>query len=64
MGLLLLVAGAMLVIEGLVLALAPSRVEELLAALARFAPEARRLVGLIAVASGAALVALARMIGV
>lgn len=64
MGLLLLVAGAMLVIEGLVLALAPSRVEELLAALARLAPEARRLVGLIAVASGAALVALARMIGV
>ena len=63
MELLLLVAGGVLVVEGLVLALAPSRTVDLLAALARLAPEARRLIGLIVVAGGAALVALARMAG-
>lgn len=63
MELLLLVGGAVLVVEGLVLALAPSRIVDLLAALARLTPEARRLVGLIAVAGGGVLVALARMAG-
>ena len=63
MGLLLLVAGAVIAIEGLVLALAPSRIEDLLVVLMRLAPEARRLIGLIAVATGAALVALARIVG-
>lgn len=55
--------GLVLVIEGLALALAPSRFEDLLAALAALGPERRRLVGLGAVAAGVALVSLVRAFG-
>lgn len=56
--------GLVLVIEGLVLALAPSRIEDLLATLAALDPERRRMLGLVAVAAGVGLVALARWLGV
>lgn len=49
-----------LVIEGLVLALAPRRIEDALAFLAALSVETRRLMGLAALASGVALLALAR----
>ena len=48
--------GMVLVIEGLVFALAPSRLEDLLRALADIPVETRRLIGLAAVALGAVLV--------
>ena len=52
--------GLVLVIEGLALALAPSRIEEVLAVLAALGPEGRRRLGLAAVAVGVAVVALVR----
>ncbi|KMW60442.1 putative inner membrane protein YjeT [Candidatus Rhodobacter oscarellae] len=60
---LLLGLGLVLVIEGLVFALAPSRLEDLLEALRSVPPEARRLIGLTALALGVALVSLARWWG-
>ena len=63
MSLILLAIGLVLVVEGLALALAPSRLEEVLALLARLSREQRRMIGLGAVALGVALVALARWIG-
>lgn len=54
--------GLVLVIEGLALALAPSRIEEALAFLAALGPERRRLLGLGAVAAGVAVVALVRFL--
>ncbi len=56
--------GLVLVIEGLVLALAPSRLEDLLAALAALGRDQRRVLGLMAVAAGVALVGLARWLGI
>jgi hypothetical protein len=47
--------GMALVIEGLVFALAPSRLEDLLRVMQAIAPETRRLIGLAAVAAGAVL---------
>lgn len=64
MGLVLLGLGLVLVIEGLVLALLPGRIDEVLDMLRRMPPEARRLAGLAALAAGVALVALARALGV
>ena len=58
-----LALGLVLCVEGLVLALAPSRIEDLLSFLMRLPPETRRLLGLTAVATGAALVAGARALG-
>ncbi len=52
----LLGAGLVLVIEGLVFALAPSRLEELVKLIADTPIETRRTVGLIAVAIGVVLV--------
>lgn len=52
--------GLVAVFEGLVLALAPLRFEELLAWLARLDPATRRTLGLAFVAFGVALVWLAR----
>lgn len=54
--------GLVLVIEGLALALAPSRIEEALALLAALGPEGRRRLGLLAVAVGVAVVAIARFV--
>lgn len=48
--------GMVLVIEGLVLALAPSRLEELLAALQQIGPEARRILGLLCIVLGLAVI--------
>jgi uncharacterized protein YjeT (DUF2065 family) len=59
----LLGLGLVLVIEGLVLALAPSRLEDMLRALAALSRDQRRLVGLLAVAFGVGLVFLARQFG-
>ncbi|RMD91660.1 MAG: DUF2065 family protein [Alphaproteobacteria bacterium] len=59
----LLGLGLVLVVEGLVLALAPSRLEEILAMLARLPLETRRLLGLAAMTLGVLLVALARSLG-
>jgi uncharacterized protein YjeT (DUF2065 family) len=55
--------GMVLVIEGLVFALAPSRLEDLLEALSAIPPETRRLIGLVAVALGAVLTSWAISLG-
>ena len=52
-----------LIIEGLVYALAPSLIDRMLVALAAFPPEARRLMGLLALISGLALVWAAKALG-
>ena len=64
MGIALLALGLVLIVEGLVYALAPSLIEEMLAALRRLSLEARRMVGLGALASGVFLVWIASMFGV
>jgi len=60
MSLAALALGLVLAVEGLVLALAPRRVEDALRALASLTVENRRLVGLGALALGVALVWLFR----
>lgn len=60
---LLLGLGLVFVIEGLVLALAPLRMEQLLQALASLTRDQRRMIGLMSVAFGAALIAVARALG-
>lgn len=62
-GLLLLGAGLVLVIEGLVWALAPQMIEDLLAALRALTTDQRRLVGLFAIAAGVVLLWLAHSAG-
>lgn len=57
---LLLAFGLVLVFEGLVFALAPLRIEDLLKLMATISPDRRRQIGLVAVALGVGLVALAR----
>ena len=59
----LLAFGLVAIVEGLVLALAPLRLEQVLAMLARLSVEARRLIGLLSMVVGVALIALARGIG-
>lgn len=63
-GYILLALGLVLIVEGLVYALAPSLVEDLLAALRAMSLEQRRIVGLIALISGVALVWMAASLGV
>ncbi|MDJ1015851.1 MAG: DUF2065 domain-containing protein [Paracoccaceae bacterium] len=60
MELVLLGLGLVLVFEGLVFALAPSRLEELVKLIAEMPIETRRAIGLVAVAIGVFLVWLAR----
>ena len=55
--------GMVLVIEGLVLALAPSRLEDLLRLMSQIPVETRRLIGLAAVSLGAVLVSWAISVG-
>ena len=55
--------GLVLVVEGLLLALAPGRIVELLAAVARMPVSARRLIGMTALAIGAFLLTLAALLG-
>ena len=56
MGIAILALGLVLIVEGLVYALAPSLVEELLEALRELPLEIRRLVGVAALSIGMALV--------
>lgn len=60
MTLVVLGLGMALVIEGLVLALAPSRLENLVALVASLSRDQRRALGLVAIAAGVALVLAAR----
>jgi len=55
--------GLVLCLEGLVFALAPSRLEDLLKTLADLSKDKRRLLGLGALALGVALIWLARSLG-
>ena len=59
----LLALGLVLIAEGLVYALAPSLVEQMLVALAAIPPEARRLMGALALVTGLALVWAAKVLG-
>ena len=63
MTLVLLVIGSVLILEGLALALAPSRIEQLLAYFSALSSDKRRRAGLAAVALGAVLIAIARALG-
>ncbi|MES2667322.1 MAG: DUF2065 domain-containing protein [Pseudomonadota bacterium] len=63
MTLILLAFGLVLVVEGLALALAPLRIEALLAAFAAMTRDRRRLLGLAAMALGTGLIALAYLAG-
>ena len=64
MGIAILAIGLVLIVEGLVYALAPSLVEDMLAALRALTLEQRRMIGLAALALGVALVLLAASLGV
>jgi uncharacterized protein YjeT (DUF2065 family) len=59
----LLALGLVLIVEGLVYALAPSLIDQMLAALAAIPPEARRLMGLLALILGLVLVWAAKTLG-
>ena len=59
MATLLLGLGLVFVLEGLVLALAPSRIDDILRMLAEMPVETRRLIGLLAITSGGILLWLA-----
>lgn len=59
----LLALGLVLVAEGLIWALAPGLIEEMLAVLRRLTPDQRRMAGLTAAALGVALVWMARALG-
>lgn len=61
MSLVLLGLGLVLVIEGLVFALAPSRLDDLVKAMAELSRDQRRMIGLAALALGAVLVWLSQI---
>lgn len=58
---LLLALGAVAIVEGLVLALAPARLRDILALIERLDIEQLRLIGLLAATAGVGLVWLARL---
>ncbi len=62
MSTIILAVGLVLCVEGLVFALAPSRLEEVLEFLRKMAPERRRMIGLAALAAGVVLIWLAKII--
>jgi len=64
MGWIALGLGLVLVIEGLVFALAPSRLDEIVAIMAALSKEQRRAIGLVAVALGVGLVWVGKTLGV
>lgn len=64
MGYVLLGIGLVLVIEGLAIALAPSRLEEVLDYLRQIPVDTRRMLGLGAIGLGVVLVWIARSMGV
>lgn len=57
---LVLAIGLVAAIEGLVLALAPKRVEDAMRILAAMSPESRRLIGLVALSLGVLIIWIAR----
>ena len=59
----LLAIGLVLVVEGLVFALAPLRLEDILETLRNMPPESRRLIGLGALALGVLIIWLAKTLG-
>jgi uncharacterized protein len=59
----LLAVGLVLVVEGLAVALAPSRLEEVVAYLARLSKDRRRIMGLSALGIGTALIAVSKVLG-
>ena len=61
MSLILLGFGRVLVIEGRVFALAPSRLDDLVAMMAALSRDQRRMMGLVAIALGVLLVWLSRL---
>ncbi len=63
MSLLLLAVGLVLIVEGLALALAPSRMEEVLRLIASLGRDRRRVIGLVALGIGILLVWAARALG-
>ncbi len=63
-GIAILALGLVLIVEGLVYALAPSLVEDMLAALRQLSLENRRLVGFAALVAGVVLVWIAAAFGV
>lgn len=63
MSFVLLALGLVLAVEGLVIALAPKRLEDIVILLARIPVEQRRMIGLGALALGVVLVWLARGLG-
>ena len=63
MTLVLLGIGLVLIVEGLALALAPLRIEQVLAFFAGLSRDQRRFMGLAAVGLGVALVALSKGLG-
>ena len=54
--------GLVLILEGLVFALAPSRLDELLRAINQLSRDQRRVIGLVAVALGVGLVWISRLV--
>lgn len=60
MSIVLLALGLVLAVEGLALALAPSRMEEALRLIAEMARDRRRVLGLVALALGVVLIWMAR----
>ena len=60
----ILAIGAVLIFEGLVFALAPQRLDEVMALLARMPVDIRRLVGLATLAAGVGLLWVGHWIGV
>ena len=63
MTLVLLAIGSVLVLEGLALALAPLRIEQVLLFFARMTKDQRRMAGLISVGLGVVVLAIARSVG-
>jgi uncharacterized protein YjeT (DUF2065 family) len=63
MSIILLALGLVLVVEGLVIALAPKRLEDMMMLLVRIPVEQRRMIGLAALAAGVVLLWLARSLG-
>lgn len=63
MATILLAIGLVLAIEGLVFALAPSRLEDVLEALRQMPVSTRRLIGMLALTLGAILISLAKSLG-
>ena len=62
MDVLLLALGLVFILEGLVLALAPSRIEQILAMLASLPEDSRKLIGMLAITAGGILLTLGVML--